>query len=143
MNKKYSICIITTVAGSIKAFFLEQIEYLSNNGFEVTVICSEDEELRKILYDKVQYIAVDMKRGIDPIGGIRAILRMRRIFKENNFYIIQYSTPNAAFYASIASKLVKCKVRLYHNMGYRYLSFRGVKKNIFKTLEKITCRLST
>ena len=66
-----------------------------------------------------------------------------KIFKENQFDIIQYSTPNAALYASIASKISGAKIRLYHNMGFRYAASVGIKRKILKLLEKITCLLST
>lgn len=142
MNNK-KICIITTISSSIKSFFLEQIEYLGQNGYEVTVICDNDSEFKSILGSNVKYIPVKMKRGLDFVGSIRAIKEMIKIFKENQFDIIQYSTPNAALYASIASKISGAKIRLYHNMGFRYAASVGIKRKILKLLEKITCVLST
>lgn len=142
-NNTKKICIITTISLSIKAFFLEQIAYLSKNGYEVTIICDTDEELINVLHPDVRYIPVPMKRGLDPLGAIKAIKRMYQIFKENKFDIVQYSTPNAALYASIASRLAGVRIRLYHNMGYRYAASKGIKRVIFKILEKITCRLSS
>lgn len=142
-NNTKKICIITTISLSIKAFFLEQIAYLSKNGYEVTIICDTDEELINVLHPDVRYIPVPMKRGLDPLGAIKAIKRMYQIFKENKFDIVQYSTPNAALYASIASRLAGVRIRLYHNMGYRYVASEGTKRVIFKTLEKITCSLSS
>lgn len=142
-NNTKKICIITTISLSIKAFFLEQIAYLSKNGYEVTIICDTDEELINVLHPDVRYIPVPMKRGLDPLGAIKAIKRMYQIFKQNKFDIVQYSTPNAALYASIASRLAGVRIRLYHNMGYRYAASKGIKRVIFKILEKITCRLSS
>lgn len=142
-NNTKRICIITTISLSIKSFFLEQIAYLSENGYEVTIICDTDEELINGIHPDVRYIPVPMKRGLDPLGAIKAIKRMYQIFEENTFDIVQYSTPNAALYASIASKLAGVKIRLYHNMGYRYVALEGIKRTIFKTLEKATCKLST
>lgn len=142
-NNTKKICIITTISLSIRSFFLEQIAYLSENGYEVTIICDEDEELINVLHSDVSYIPVSMKRGLDPLGAIKAIKRMYQIFKENKFDIVQYSTPNAALYASIASKLAGIRIRLYHNMGYRYAALEGIKRTIFKKLEKTACKLST
>ena len=64
-------------------------------------------------------------------------------FKANKFDIVQYSTPNASFCASLAAKISKIKIRNYHIMGFRYLGFSGLPKFIFKFLEKLTCWLST
>lgn len=137
------ICITVTVSSTIKAFFLEQIVYLSEHGYDVTVICDIDKELINFLNPNVKYIPVPMKRGLDPLGGLKTIKKMYEIFKENKFDIVQYSTPNAALYASIASRLASVRIRLYHNMGYRYVASEGIKRVIFKTLEKITCSLSS
>ena len=143
MKLRKKICIITTVSSSIKAFFLEQIEYLEDNGYEVTVICNNDNNLKNVLSSNVRYIPVTMKRGVDFLGSIKTIKEMIKIFKKNKFDIIQYSTPNASFYASIAAKVSGANIRLYHNMGFRYAASVGIKRKILKLIEKITCLLST
>jgi glycosyltransferase involved in cell wall biosynthesis len=83
-----------------------------------------------------------MKRGISP-AGIGAMLKMRKIFKTEKFDYVQYSTPNAALYAAMASKLAGIKHRRYHLMGFRFLGFSGWKRSLFKTIEKFACSLST
>lgn len=137
------ICYVVTISTTIKAFFISQLKYLSDNGFDVYVICSYDDNLKKIFGSTVKYIPLDIPRGISVVGSIKAILNLRNIFKKEKFDIIQYSTPNASLYAAIASKVVKCKIRNYHCMGFRYLGFRGAMKYIFKLIEKFTCSLST
>ena len=57
--------------------------------------------------------------------------------------MVQYSTPNASFYASIAAKSAKVPVRLYCQWGIRYVGLSGISRKIFKFLEKIVCRKST
>ena len=137
------ICYVTTLSVSIKAFFVPQLKYLSENGYEVSVICSPDDSLAEILGEKIRYIPVAMPRGIDLFGSLRAIKELKRIFREESFDLIQYSTPNAAFYASIAAKSVGCAVRNYHLMGLRYLGERGIKRAILRFLEKAACKNST
>lgn len=137
------ICYVTTLSVSIKAFFVPQLKYLSENGYEVSVICSPDDSLAEILGEKIRYIPVAMPRGIDLFGSLRAIKELKRIFKEESFDLIQYSTPNAAFYASIAAKAVGCAVRNYHLMGLRYLGEGGIKRAILRFLEKAACKNST
>ena len=126
------ICYVVTIPLTIKAFFIPQLKYLANNGFEVTVICSFDEKLQQLLGDNIRYIPVEIPRGISIQGSIIAIKKLKNIFKKEQFDLIQYSTPNAALYASIAAKIVKCKVRNYHLMGFRYLGANGIGKKILK-----------
>lgn len=137
------ICYVTTVSLTVKAFFLPVFRYLrEHTDWEICVICSDDPEQEALLPEGVRYIPVKMERGIS-LGGISACAQMAKIFKEEKFDMVQFCTPNAALYASIASKLAGIKIRLYHQMGLRYLGFAGVKRSIFKAIEKLSCRLAT
>lgn len=137
------ICYVVTIPLTIKAFFVPQLRYLSEHGFDVSVICSYDESLKNELGDMITYFPVEIPRGISVGGSLRAIKELKRIFRKEKFDFIQYSTPNAAMYASIAAKAVECKVRNYHLMGLRYLGASGIGRMILKTIEKIACSNST
>ncbi|MDO4378763.1 MAG: glycosyltransferase [Erysipelotrichia bacterium] len=137
------ICFVTTISLTLRSFFLETAKYIhENTDWDVTFICDYDEEFAEILPDYIHYIPIPMKRGIS-IEGIKAMLQMKKIFQKENFDLIQYSTPNAALYASIASKLSGCKIRNYHLMGFRYLGAFGFSRTCLKCIERFTCRLST
>ena len=137
------ICYVVTISDTIKAFFIPQLKYLAEKGFDVTVICSPDRYLQDKLGNEIRFIPTEIPRGFSINGSIRAIKNLLRIFKKEEFDLIQYSTPNAAFYASIASKVVGCKVRNYHLMGFRYAGATGRNRIFLKTIEKITCSNST
>ena len=137
------ICFITTIGGTLRAFVLKLAEYLHETGeFDITFLCTPDEALTKMLSDYIHLITVPMERGIS-ISGFKAILQMRKIFKKEKFDIVQYSTPNASCYASIASWLARVPVRLYCQWGIAYVGFSGLKRKIFKLEEKMVCKLST
>lgn len=137
------ICYIVTIPLTIKAFFIRQLKYLADNGFDVSVVCSPDNNLQCELGEKIKFIPVEIPRGLSVLGSILAIKRIYRIFKKEYFDLIQYSTPNAAFYSSIAGKLAGVKNRNYHLMGFKYLGANGFSRLIFKVIEKITCKFST
>ena len=137
------ICYITTVALSIRSFFIPQLKYLSENGYDVTVICSPDENLNMDLGEGIKYIPVSIARGVSPMTLGKSIMNLKKIFKQEKFDIVQYSTPNAGFCGSIAAKLAGVKIRNYHLMGLRYLGMSGIARMIFKMLEKMSCSLST
>lgn len=137
------ICYITTIPLTIDSFILKSIEYLhENTDWEFSVICDEDLEFAKRLPEYVRYFPVKMKRGISLLG-IKAMFQMKRIFKQEKFDLIQYSTPNASLYAALAGKLAKIPVRLYCQWGMAFVGFTGIKRKIFKTIEKTVCSLST
>ena len=109
---------------------------------DVTFICDPNESFEKELPEYIHYIPVNMKRGIS-IGGLKSCIEMKKIFKENRFDMIQYSTPNASLYAAVAGTMAKIPVRLYCQWGLVYVGFEGIKRKIFKLEEKLVCHLST
>lgn len=142
-DRMKKICYVTTVSSTLHSFVLQCMEYfLENTDWEITVICDEDPKIREWLPEQVRYIPVPMKRGIS-IGGIGAMLKMAKIFRKEKFDLVQYSTPNASLYASMAAKLARVPVRLYCQWGIAYVGFQGAKRKIFKTVEKLVCSMST
>ena len=137
------ICYVVTIPKTIRSFFMSQLQYLAKHGFDVSVICARDEKLLEDMGNGIHYIPTDIPRGISFGGSIKAVKELINIFKREKFDLIQYSTPNAALYASIAAKIVGCKIRNYHLMGFRYLGAHGIGKSILKTIEKVSCWNST
>lgn len=140
--KKKKICIITTVTMTVDYFIRDTFRAYHEDGYEVSLICNMDEEYIKALPPYVRAFPIQMERGVN-LQGIGAMFKMLKIFKKEKFDIVQYTTPNASLYASIASFLARVPVRLYCQWGLLFVSFEGVKRKIFKTIEKLTCSLST
>lgn len=137
------ICICTTVSITMKTFVVETAKYLYEKcGYDVTLICNEDKAFEQSLPEYIHFIPVKMSRGID-FSALSSIRQFIKIFKEQKFDLVQYSTPNAACYASIAAKIVKVPIRLYCQWGIRYVGLEGVSRKIFKFIEKIVCKNST
>ncbi len=137
------ICYVVTISLTIESFFIPQLQYLAANGFDVTVVCSNDSSLQEKLGESIRFYPIDIPRGISVGGSIYALKALTHFFKKEKFDLIQYSTPNAAFYSSIAAKKADCKVRNYHLMGLRYLGASGMGRTILKVLERIACHNST
>jgi glycosyltransferase involved in cell wall biosynthesis len=137
------ICIITTVTLTMESFVIAAAYRLKENNYDITLVCSMDENFITKYKNDFKCINIQMERGADPIGMISSIAKFLFFFKKNKFDIIQYSTPNASFYASIAAYLTRSKNRVYCQWGIRYVGFEGFKRKLFKAIEKITCALST
>lgn len=141
MSKK--ICFVVTISMTVDQFFRWEFEPLKNQGYDISLITDMDEAYIKTLPSYVHPSPISMKRGVDPVGALKAINQMTEIFKREKFDLVEYSTPNASFYASIAAKRAKLKNRLYGQLGLVYFSFSGLKRTIFKTIEKGVCKRST
>ena len=142
-NMRKKICYITTVSLTLDMFVLESAKYIHNNtDWDITFVCNDDESFANRLPDYIRFYPIKMKRGIS-LSGVIAMLKMKRFFREQRFDLIQYSTPNASLYASMAGRLARIPVRLYCQWGIAFVGFTGLKRKIFKTIEKMVCSLST
>lgn len=139
----FKICFITTIPLTIKTFVLDFAKFLHSTGdFEVHFICDYDADFEKNLPEYIHYHPIAMKRGIS-LDGVKAIWKMMKYFREEKFDLVQYSTPNAACYASIAARIAGIRNRVYCQWGIKYVAFTGLKRKIFKFIEKTVCINST
>ena len=137
------ICFITTIPLTLKAFVLKTAIYIhENTDWDISFICSYDADFANELPEYIHYFPVQMERGIS-IGGIKAMFEIKKIFQKEKFDLVQYSTPNASCYSSLAAFWAKIPVRLYCQWGIAYVGFSGIKRKLFKLEEKMVCKLST
>lgn len=137
------ICYCTTISLTLKAFILECAKFLhEEKGWDISFICSEDEVFANSLPDYIHYYPVKMRRGIN-LDGVRAIYEINKICRREKYDIVQYSTPNASLYASIAATMAGIKTRLYCQWGMVYVGFDGFRRKLFRAVERFVCGLST
>ena len=137
------ICYCTTIPLTMEAFILKSAAYIHNNtDWDISIICSYDENFAAELPGYIHYYPVNIKRGIS-FDGLGVIRQMKKIFKREKFDLVQYSTPNASLYASIAAKSAKIPVRLYCQWGMVFAGFSGAKRKVFLREEKFVCDNST
>ena len=138
------ICLISTVSMTLEAFVLDAVKTLHeiHPDWEITFACRGDDRFAASLPPYIRFVPIRMERGIS-LSGLTAVSQMKKLFSENRFDLVQYATPNASLYASIAAKQTKVPVRLYCQWGIRYVGFEGMARRVFKRLEKTVCRNST
>lgn len=140
------ICIVTTLWSSINNWIKPFLNEYHNNQIDVTIVCNMDEEYEAQLKSEYPFVhtqRMPFPRGISFGGSLKSILALRKFLKKERFDLIQYSTPNASFYASLASKSCKIPVRLYCQWGMVYVTQTGLKRKIFRWMEKTICKNST
>ena len=142
MEKK-KICCITTIDATQIAFVADAMYQFVNEGYEVTLVCSNTEKVRKMKGDAFRYIDMPMKRGVSISDMLVMPWRFRKFFKQDKFDLIQYATPNASLYASLGGWMAGVPVRLYCQWGIRYVGSAGLMRKLLKSLEHLTCKLST
>ncbi len=124
-------------------FVTENMRNLAENGYEVTLICNMEQGFKERNADYAKCINIPMKRGVCIKDLITMPFKLERIFKKNKFDIIYYTSPNVSLYSGIAGKAAGVKNRVYCQYGLRYVSYKGVKRKVFKVAEELSCSLAT
>lgn len=140
------ICIITTMWSSINNWIKPFLDEYNARGIDVTIVCNMDADYERELkqqYPFVHTCPIAFPRGINVGGSIKSIIALYRLFKRKRFDMVQYSTPNASMYAAVAAKLAGIPVRLYCQWGMVYVTMTGIKRKVFRAIEKMVCRFST
>lgn len=140
------ICIVTTMWSSINNWIKPFLNDYHKNGIDVTVVCNMDEEYEALLNKEFPFVhthSIPFPRGMSVFGSVKSIFALKKFFASNKFDMVQYSTPNASFYTSIAAKSKKVPVRLYCQWGMVYVTRTGLKRKVFKWMERTICRNST
>ncbi len=142
-NKKIKICALTTISKTMGWFVCDIMKELSKNGYEVTLVCNMEDGFAEKHKDYAKCIDMKMSRGINIKDLIVTPIKFFKIFKKNKFDMIYYMSPNASMYAALGGWLARVPIRIYSQTGLRYVSFSGIKRRIFRLIEKFTCMLST
>lgn len=142
--REYKICGIATKVLGIKWFMLDNLRFVGKHGFKPCIICSPEKELKELDLRGIEYIPLDIKRGYSsPFQVISSIVKLCRIFRQQRFDIIQYTSSNAALFASIAGWLSHIPIRIYCQWGMAYSEYKGIRRLFYRTAAKITCLFST
>lgn len=142
-EKKIKICALATISKTMDWFVVDSMRNLANNGYDVTLVCNMDDKFIAENSDYATCVHLPMKRGASVTEIFKNIKALKKLFKKEQFDVLFYTSPNAAMYASVAGKSAKIKKRIYNQCGLRYVSLTGLKRKIFKWIEKFTCKNST
>ncbi len=139
---KRKIIRITTVPVSLKVLLKGQLRFLQEH-FEVIAVSSSGKELNEVRdAEGVQIHAVEMSRNITPLKDILSIIKLYRVFKKENPYIVHSHTPKAGFVGMTAAILARVPNRLHTVAGLPLVEAKGIKKRILLLVERITYRFS-
>lgn len=94
MNKK--ICYITTISGTLELFVLPTVKHIMEEmGWTITLICNDDLRFVERSLRKINYISVQMKRGIS-LGGILSMFKLVKISSKEKFDLDKFCIDKKA-----------------------------------------------
>lgn len=135
---------ITTVPQSLRGLLKGQLNYMSNNGFEVIGVSSPGEALNDVERNEgVKTVGIEMTRSITPIQDLKALVQLIQLFRKEKPYIVHTHTPKAGLLGMMAAKIAGVPIRLHTVAGMPLMEATGVKRKILDFVEKLTYASAT
>lgn len=128
---------VTTIQNTVEAFLIPHIKMLEQNGYEVWIATNIYKEIPEDLKEN-KWINIPFSRNPFSKSSFKAIKEMRNLIKDNNFEIVHFHTPVAAFLGRYAAMKEKQKNVIYTAHGFHF--FKGAPlKNwiIYYPMEKL------
>lgn len=137
------IAISITVGLSLDCLHPDFYPALQARGYDVHGICSNDAFVENVRKQGVYVHTIEMKRGFSLLGDLVALIRLCRLFHAEQYDLVHYSTPKAAFLTALASRIASPRTkRLATIRGLVFTGYEGYRRWILKTCDKIAYRLA-
>jgi glycosyltransferase involved in cell wall biosynthesis len=140
-KRVFHICSIGTVP---KWFLLEHFRNMQREGFEVILLCSDDENARYSAQAAgVRFLPVTINQPITLIADFVSLLRLWYKFRRLRPDIVDSHMSKPGLVGTLAAWLARVPIRIYHNHGMALLSARGWKYYLLRLTESIACKCAT
>lgn len=113
---------VTTIQNTIEAFLIPHIKMLEKNGYEVWIATNIYKEIPEELKEN-KWINISFSRNPFSKNSFKAIKEMRDLIKNNEFEMVHFHTPVAAFLGRYAAMKEKQKNIIYTVHGFHF--FKG------------------
>lgn len=134
---------VFTQSSTAQAFFDGQFRFLSENGHQITIVAGTEPTTEFCVNNKVLFKKIDIARRVDIKADIISIKNLIGLIKKEKYDAVFGHTPKGALVAMCAAWLSGVKIRVYYRHGLIYTTATGIRRYIFKTVEKLTSRLAT
>lgn len=140
MRSASNICFVVTDSISFNVLYRGQLEYLSEYGCQITLICGGTGfELEKLRARNVGTV-VDLGFVREPRlwQDILSFLRLLWHFFLNRYDLVVISTPKTLLLGSLAAFITRQPRRVAFFQGRVYENFRGLKRKIYRLFDSVT-----
>ena len=139
------ICFIATDAISFNVLYEGQLEFLRDQGLELTLICGGSAaELARLRERKLgRLLELGLVRPPAPIRDVWCLLQLVLHLLLHRYDAVLSTTPKAILLGSVAAWLARQRNRIVFFQGRIYENFVGNKRRCFAFLDRLSIRLST
>ena len=123
-NNQIKVLHICTVGITARVFLLPIFKRLQQEGYDVTFICTDDEDARFVEAQGIRFFPVKIRREIS-ITDILSTFKIYKYIRQNKFQLVNTHTAKAGFVGRTAAWLARVKYIIHTSHGlvvHEYLS---------------------
>lgn len=140
----YRLVRMTAGSMALKVSTRGQPKYMSEHGFDVTMISSAGWELPGVIaLEKCPHIEVNLTRKLSPFADIRSIFKLYRLFKKLKPHIIHTENLKANLAGPIAGYFAGVPVRIQTMAGLVSPTKKGLKGWLIRQAEILSFKFAT
>ena len=142
-NKK-RICLLSSVPITLLVFYRDLICKLRSEGFDTTVIASDEPELYQLKdVCDCSILSLAITRSMSPFRDMISICKLWFYLLRNRFEIIHAHTPKGGLIGMTSSFFARVPNRVYTIHGLPLETAGGLKRKLLWFAEKASCLMST
>lgn len=135
---------VMTVGITPKSFLCEHFRRMLNEGFEAAFICSDDDNARYVAeVTGIRFCPVQIEQDLAPFSDVISLYKIWRVFRRLRPHLVDAHMTKAGLMGMLAGLLTRAPIRIYHNHAMAFLSVRGWRHWLLRSLELIACALAT
>lgn len=139
----YRIAHIAASDAALALLLGNQLEHFRKAGYEVAGIAARSAHAAELDAAGVEFFELPVKRTLDPLGDLRALIRLYRLLRRERFDIIHTHTPKGGLLGQYAALLARVPLRVHTIHGLYFPgSMRPSRRWIYVWLERITLAFS-
>jgi len=142
--KPIKILQLCAVDFTVKNLLLPLIDKLTDEGFDVHIMCSDGKDIQDLKRKGYTVKTVKIIRKISPVANLSSLIKIYKYIKNEEFDIVHVHTPVAGILGRIAAKIAGAPLIIYTAHGfYFHDGMSKWKKNTFINIEKFVGRFFT
>ena len=137
------LCLVSSVPGTLWAFYRQLINALPAEGFEVGVVCSEGPTIELLGASAGTRVhPLGIQREITPLRDVRTVAALVRILRHHGYSIVHGHTPKGGLLAMLAASMTGVRHRVYTLHGLPLETETGIRRALLANTERVSCRLA-
>jgi glycosyltransferase involved in cell wall biosynthesis len=145
MSARIKIAHLTTVDATLRFLLLSHLKALQREGYAVAGISARGPWIGDLQREGIDHYAMPrLNRRWDPLGDVRVVVELARLFRRGGFTIVHTHAPKTGVLGRVAARLagVPIVINTVHGL-YGIDPRHPVRRQFFLALERLASRCST